>query len=75
MTQTKLHNSCIIQENKTVKIPNVCESGLLNSNCNEIKKGNSLNTDNLNATLRISMPHFEPQLDRIISNKQAQVLC
>ena len=67
MIQTKLHNSYIMQENKTVKIRNVYKSALLNSNCNEIKKGNSLNTDNLNATLRISLPHFEPQLDRIIS--------
>ena len=67
MIQTKLHNSYVIQKNKTAKIRNVYESGLLNSNCNEIKKGSSLNTDNLNVTLRISLPHSEPQLDRIIS--------
>ena len=36
--QTKLHNSYIIQENKTVKIRNVCESGFLTVLRNQKRK-------------------------------------
>ena len=51
----------------------LCESGFSTVTTTKSKARNSLKTDTLNATLRVSLSPIQPRIDRIISNKQAQV--
>ena len=51
----------------------LCESGFSTVTATKSKVRNSLKTDTLNATLRISLSPIQPRIDHIISDKQAQV--
>ena len=51
----------------------LCKSGFSTVTAMKPKARNSLKTDTLNANLRVSLSPIQPRIDRIISNKQAQV--
>lgn len=51
----------------------LCESGFSTVTVTKSKARNSLKTDTLDATLRVSLSPIKPRLDHLISKKQAQV--